>query len=68
MVDVYFKADVARGLAAVNVAQQLVANAHGNGNIEYMRGCSDTARSVALVFGLTEEELRGTLCPGASRQ
>jgi hypothetical protein len=50
--NVYFKDDIAQGVAAITVAILSAAAAHGGTNVEYARGTLDFARAQAMNYGI----------------
>jgi hypothetical protein len=49
---VCFQDDIAQGIVAVTVAMFSASIAHGNMNLEYVRGILNSARAQALNYGL----------------
>lgn len=52
VLDIYFKEDLSKGIAAVTVAMLSAAVANGGANAEYCRGVLDTNRAHALNHGI----------------
>lgn len=50
--EVYFREDIANGIASVAVAMLSASIANGGTNVEYCRGVIDTSRAQAIAFGI----------------
>lgn len=51
--EVYFRDDIAQGIACVTVAMLSASMAHGGTNVEYCRGVMDSARAQAVNYGIS---------------
>jgi hypothetical protein len=63
--EVYVRNDIQRGITSVTVGIVAASMAHGGGNVEYLRGVHDAARSLALQFGVPWPEVVAELPAGA---
>lgn len=55
--ETYLRSEVMQGIIAVAVAMLTSAQAHGGGNIEYVRGVLDTTRAQAINYGVSWHEM-----------
>jgi len=63
--DVYYRSDVAQQITSTLISMLTTAQAHGGGNVEYLRGAWDFARAQAVSYGIAwsglVDELRAVL-------
>ena len=59
--DVYFREQIGRAILAGLVAVVRTSQAHGGGNVEFVRGAAAMAEHQAVTFGLDWQALQADL-------